>query len=119
VDAVHVDSGGEKIGIAGEAHSGEIATVAAAPKTDALSIDVGARLQIFASGDDVLIFAGTAAGAIGSFTEGAAVADSAAIVDGENDVAAIGEIPDSSRKNSRSSTCNASRGASGAWSRRE
>ena len=92
MDAVHVDPGGEKIGIAGEAHGREIAAVASAPKTDALSVDVGAGLQIFSSGDDVLIFAGAATGAIGSFAESATVADAAAIVDGENDVAAIGEI---------------------------
>src|SRR5439155_17068589 len=80
------------IGIAGEAHGREIAAVASSPKTDALSVDVGAGLQIFSSGDDVLIFAGAAAGAIRSFAEGAAVTDAAAIVDGENDVAAIGEV---------------------------
>src|SRR5207244_12978419 len=87
-----VDAGGEKIGMAGEAHGRDIAAVAAAPKTDALSVDVGAGLQIFSSGDDVLIFAGAATGAIRSFAEGAAVTDAAAIVDGENDVAAIGEV---------------------------
>src|SRR2546430_8182717 len=92
VDAMHVDSGSEKIGIAGEAHGREIAAVASSPKADALSIDVSAGLQIFSCGDDVLIFAGAAAGAIGRFAEGAAVTDAAAIVDGENDVAAIGEV---------------------------
>src|SRR5262249_30223883 len=88
----HVDTGGEEIGVTRETHRRKVTAVAAAPEADALGIDVGAGLQIFSGGDDVLIFAGASAGTIRSFTESTAVADAAAIVHRENDVAAIGEI---------------------------
>src|SRR6266478_6571791 len=90
--AMQIDTSGEEVRIARQAQRGEVAAVTAAPETDSRRDYVSARLQIFCSGDDVLIFAGTAAGAAGGFAEGAAVADAAAIVYGEYDVAAAREI---------------------------
>ena len=90
--AMKIDAGGEKVGVAREPHRGEIAAVTAAPQADFRGVHVGAGLQIFSGGNYILIFAGAATGAAGSFAEGAAVANTAAIVDGEDDVAAAGQI---------------------------
>src|SRR5215475_325701 len=92
MNAVEIDASGEDVGIVRKTHRREIAAITPSPKADALGIDVGAGLQIFSGGYDVLIFAGATPGPIRSLAKGAPVADAAAIVDGKNDVAAIREV---------------------------
>src|SRR6266404_249723 len=82
VHTMQIDTGGEEVRITRQAQRGEEAAVTAAPETDSRLGYVSARLQKFCRGDDILIFAGTASGAAGSFAEGAPVADAAAIVHG-------------------------------------
>src|SRR5205814_6653067 len=55
-------------------------------------VDVGTALQEFSRGDNILIFGCAATSAARRFAEGAAVADAAAVIERENDVAAAGEI---------------------------
>ena len=49
-------------------------------------------MQEFSRGDNILIFGCAATSAARRFAEGAAVADAAAVIERENDVAAAGEI---------------------------
>src|SRR5579864_5139751 len=92
VDAMEIHSSRENIGIARQAHSGEEPTVATAPQAHAGRIDIAAALQIFSGGDNVLVFRCAAAGPPRSFAKRAAIADATAIVDGQHDIAAAGEI---------------------------
>src|ERR1700747_1256634 len=89
---MEVDAGGEDVGVAPAAESGEVAPVAAAPEADSSGIDIGAGLQKFSGGDYVAVFGRAAACAARGFAEGEAVADAAAIVYGEDHVAAAGEV---------------------------
>src|SRR5690242_4865464 len=90
--AVKIDASDKEIGVTSETERGEIAAVASAPETDALGINIGAGSQKFSRGDHVLIFGGAASSAARSFAERAAVADSAAVIERQDDVAAAGEI---------------------------
>ena len=92
VDAVHIDAGSEEIGGAGEAESGQVAAIAAAPQADARGIDVGARAEIESCAFHVVELAGTGGAVVERFAKIEAVADAAAIVHGEDDVAAAGEV---------------------------
>src|SRR5690349_8317864 len=92
VHAVKIDAGRKDVGVARQSQCGEVATVAAAPQAYPSRIDVCARLQIFSGGNHVLVFAGAAARAAGGFAKCAAVADPAAVIHGEDHVAAAGKI---------------------------
>src|SRR3984893_5923290 len=92
VDAMEVDAGGEDVRVAAQTQGGEITAVAATPEAHPCGIDVRAALQIFSGGNDVLVFSGAAAGAAWGFAEGAAVADSAAVVYREHHVSAAGQV---------------------------
>jgi len=74
VDPVKIDTSGEEIRVASEAERREIAAVASAPETDALEVNVGAALQEFSGGDDILVFRRAASGAAGRSSERAAAA---------------------------------------------
>src|SRR2546428_6238566 len=80
------------MGIGAESIRSTLTGVAAEPETDALGVDVGTALQIFSCGDNILIFRCAAAGSADCFAEGAAVANAAAVVECEDDVAAAGEV---------------------------
>src|SRR5882757_11324754 len=92
VHAMKVHAGREKIGIAAQAERGQIAAIAPAPQSDVLCIDIAAALQIFSSGYDVLILRRAASGSARRFAERAAIANSAAVIQRENDISAAGEI---------------------------
>src|ERR1700719_3757268 len=92
VNTVEVHTSGENIRVARQAHGGKEPAVAAAPQADACGIDIAAAPEIFSGGDDILIFRGATASAAGSLAKRAAIPNAAAIVDGEHDVAAAGEI---------------------------
>src|ERR1700739_807226 len=92
VYSVEIDTSGKKVRVAREPQSSEVAPVTATPQANVRGVYAGARLQIFGSGDDVLILAGSASSAAGRFAEPAAVADSAAIVYRQHHVAAACEV---------------------------
>src|SRR5207245_2513641 len=75
-----------------EAERGEIAAIASAPETDALRVDVRTALQEFPGGNNVLVFRGATTGAAGRFTERAAIANAAAVIQREDNVTAAREI---------------------------
>src|SRR5262249_17120845 len=91
VNAVRIDASSEEIRVAAEAERGEITAVTAAPEPDALRLDLGAALQIFSGGDNVLIFGRATASAPRSFAKCTTVADAAAIVDSKRDVTMVSQ----------------------------
>src|SRR5713101_1807693 len=92
MDAMDVYARREQIGIAPQSERGQVAAVTSAPESDAFAVHVAAGLQIFSSGHDVLVFFGAAARAARGFAKGAAVTDSAAVIQREHHVTAAGEI---------------------------
>src|SRR5215831_13464896 len=92
VHAVKIHAGSKEIRVAPQAECSEIAAVASTPEADALGVNVCAGLQEFSCGDHVLIFRRATSGAARSFTERAAIANTAAVIERENDIAAASEI---------------------------
>jgi hypothetical protein len=92
VDTVEVDAGGEEVGVTREAQSGEVATVAATPDADALGIDAGDGAQVVCRGEDIVVLGGAIRAGVLALTEVEAIADAAAVVDGEHDEALRGEV---------------------------
>src|SRR6266478_1334687 len=82
----------EQIGITPQSERSQVAAVASAPESDALTVHVAAGLQIFSSRHDVLVLLCAAARAARGFAKRAAVADSAAVIQREDHVTAAGEI---------------------------
>src|SRR5215467_8566386 len=92
MNAVEIDASDKEIGVATEAECGEVAAVASAPQADLLGGDIRTTLQKFSGGNDVLIFRRATTGPPRRFTKRTAVANAAAIVERENDVATAREI---------------------------
>src|SRR5262249_52935095 len=92
VHAVEVDAGGEEIRRLGQRERGEVPAVRAAPGGDAIGIDVGARAEIQTGADDVVHFARAARAVVLRLAELHAVADAAAVIHGQHDVAAAGQV---------------------------
>ena len=92
VNAVEVDAGGEEVGVAREGEGGEIAAVAAAPYADAFGVDAGKGAKIFCGGEDVVVLGATVGAGVLALAEVEAIADAAAVVDGEHDEALGGEV---------------------------
>ena len=91
VDAVHVHAGREHVGRTRESHRGEIAAVRAAPQADARRVDVRPILHEEARAHHVAEFAAAGRAVVERFAELHPVADAAAVVDGEHDVALAGQ----------------------------
>jgi hypothetical protein len=70
---------------------GEQPAIRQAPDTDPRRIDVGARLQVFARGEDVLVLGVAARVGVRGVPERPAIADAAPVVDREHDISLIGE----------------------------
>src|SRR5438309_11933537 len=89
---MEVDAGLENVGVAGEPHRGEITAIGAAPDADLRRVDVGQRLQVLRSGDDVLIFGPSRGTRMIGMMEAVAVADTEAVVYGQYHIAVTREI---------------------------
>src|SRR6266446_422401 len=89
---MEIHAGGKDVGVARQTEGGEVASVASSPQADTRWVNIGPALKIFSTSDDVFVFAGAAACTARSFTERAAIAYAAAVVDRQHDVAAAGQI---------------------------
>src|SRR5439155_10750868 len=85
--AGEVDAGHENIGIATERFGREQTAVRQAPNPDTRRIDVRPTLQILRAGDDVLILGVAASFGVRRLAERTTVADPAAVVDRQHDIA--------------------------------
>ena len=85
--AREVDADLEDVGVARERLRRQHAAVRQAPDADAIRIDVGPRLQILAGREHVLILRVAAPARVRRGAERLAVADAAAIVHRQHDVA--------------------------------
>ncbi len=92
VHARNVYAGGEEVGIARQCLRRQDAAIRQAPDTDAFGVYVGAAVQVFARRQHVLIFRIAALAAARRIAEILAVANAAAIVDRQHDVALIRQI---------------------------
>src|SRR5216684_2862413 len=92
VHAVNVHAGGKQIRSASKPERGEVAAIATAPEPDAAGVHVRPGAKIDACALDIIELAGAHRPVIESFAKIEAVANSAAIVYGEHDVAAAREV---------------------------
>src|SRR5438105_3832754 len=90
--AVEVHARGENIRIAREAHCGQEPAVGAAPQANFFRVHHRKRLEILCRGDNVLIFLRAAWPAFLALAESAAIHNSRAVVDREDDEAARSEV---------------------------
>src|SRR6267378_3844732 len=92
VHAVNVHASGKQIRSASKPERGEVAAIATAPEPDAAGVHVRPGAKIDACALDIIELAGAHRPVIESFAKIEAVANSAAIVYGEHDVAAAREV---------------------------
>src|SRR6266481_3514969 len=92
VHAGNVHPGGKQIRSASKPERGEVAAIATAPEPDAAGVHVRPGAKIDACALDIIELAGAHRPVIESFAKIEAVANSAAIVYGEHDVAAAREV---------------------------
>lgn len=84
--AVHIHASRKQIRIAAESKRRQISAVAPAPQSDAFRVHIGTRLQIIAGRYNVLVFLSASSSAAGRLAKRPAVADPAAVVDGQGHI---------------------------------
>src|SRR4051812_35625338 len=92
VDAMQIYPHREQIRITGQAKSGHVATVAAAPQPDACRVDVWPALQEVGGCEQVVVFRGSISADAGSLAELQTVTDATAVIQRKHDVASTRKV---------------------------
>ena len=78
---VEVNSGFEKVGVAGKAHRGKESSVRAAPQPDPLWIDIWQAFKVVLAGDHVVVFRSSTPACVWRLTKIMTVHDAEAVID--------------------------------------
>ena len=87
-----IDASCKQVGGSRQAQGCQVTAVGLAPQADPIGVYIGPSSQVNSGSKNVAELAGSGSAVMQSLTELHPVADSAVVVDGENDKASIGEI---------------------------